>query len=287
MPSHASLVGEYLRARRDLTQPEDVGLPREPNRRVRGLRREEVAALAGISAEYYLRLEQGRDHQPSDQVVLCLGRALALDEIAVAYLRRLARPPFGPRRRGRSAADEPAIQRLLARRSDIPAFVVDDRLDVVASNALAAALSPSMRVGANRLLRMFTEVDRDTYPDWQHRVQEMVAVLRMRADPADPRIQDLVGRLSIGDGTFADMWARHDVHVYTSGTCIEQVEPFGSMEFEWEDLLIPGHDGLTVNLLYAPPGSPGAAVLAYLTEVIALGAGPLGAGPLGAGPLEG
>ena len=264
--SGASHVGEYLRARRDVTQPEDVGLPREANRRVSGLRREEVAALAGISAEYYLRLEQGRDHQPSEQVIVCLGRALGLDEHALAHLRRLARPAVRAPRPTRPPADDPAVQRLLTRRADVPAFVVDDRMEVVAGTAIAAALSPSMRSGANRLLRMFTVVDRATYPEWHRRAAEMVAVFRMRADLEDPRTQEIVGRLSIRDPEFAAMWARHDVHVYTSGTCFEHVEPFGVLEFEWEGLVIPGREGLTLNTLYAPAGSRGAAVLAYMVE---------------------
>jgi transcriptional regulator with XRE-family HTH domain len=264
--SRASLVGDYLRARRDITQPEAVGIARERNRRVTGLRREEVASLAGISAEYYLRLEQGRDHRPSDQVLTALGRALALDDHALDHLRRLARPA-PPRPDGRRVSGtDPALRRVLERRADLPAFIVDSTLDVVASNPLAAALGASMRAGANRVERMFTEVDRSTYPDWQARATEMVAVLRMRADPDDPRLQEIVGRLSISDPEFAASWARHDVHVYTSGNCFEAVEPFGTVEFEWEDLVMPGHDGLTLTTLFAPVGSRAAAVLAYLAE---------------------
>ena len=268
MTSRASLVGDYLRARRAITQPEDVGLVRESNRRVSGLRREEVAALAGISAEYYLRLEQGRDHQPSDQVLTCLARALALDEHALEYLRKLARHSAQrngtPRRSGRGA--EQVLHRILARRSDLPAYVVDDTLDVVASTPLAAALAPSMRQGANRIVSMFTDTDRQTYPDWHTRAADMVAVLRMRADPDDPRLQALVGQMSIRDPGFAALWSRHDVHVYTSGNCFEEIAPFGTLEFEWEALVIPGYDGLTLNTLFAPEGSREAAVIAYLRE---------------------
>lgn len=266
MTSHASRVGAYLRARRDTTQPEEVGLVREQNRRVSGLRREEVAALAGISAEYYLRLEQGRDHQPSDQVLSALGRALALDEVATDYLRKLARPRVAHPGSTRRSSTGPALRRLLERRPDVPTFIVDNTLDVVGSNALAAALSASMQPGANRVVRMFTAVDRSSYPNWEARAAELVAVLRMRADPDDPRLQSLVGRLSIRDAAFASMWARHDVHVYTTGTCLEQVAPFGALEFEWEDLVIPGDAGLTVTTLFAPSGSRAAAVLAYLAE---------------------
>lgn len=265
MQSHSSLVGDYLRARRDRTRPEDVGLPREPGRRVAGLRREEVALLAGISAEYYLRLEQGRDHQPSEQVIAALARALLLDEDAQAHLRRLARPVPRRRRGPRAAlATDPALIGLLDRRSGVPAFVVDDCLDVVASNALASMLGTGMRPGANRVTRMFTDVDREQYPGWHDRAREIVGVLRMRADPADPRLLDIVGHLQIQDADFAALWARHDVHVDTSGTCREMVDPFGAVEFEWENLVVPGHEGLTLTTLFAPPGSHAAAVTAYL-----------------------
>jgi transcriptional regulator with XRE-family HTH domain len=266
MTSQASLVGTYLRARRDITRPEDVGLVRGQNRRVSGLRREEVAALAGISAEYYLRLEQGRDHRPSDQVLSALGRALALDEHARHYLHTLARPKVARPRSLPPASTDPALRRLLERHAGMPSFIMNSTLHVVASNPLAAALGASMRPGANRLLRMFTDVDRNAYPDWPTRAADMVAVLRMRADPNDPSLQALVGQLSIQDAEFAAIWARHDVQVSTFGTCFEVVPPFGTMQFEWQDLVIPGHDGLTMTTLFAPAGSRGAAVLAYLAE---------------------
>ena len=100
----------------------------------------------------------------------------------------------------------------------------------------------------------------DQTSDLRDRVQDLLPGLR--ADLEDPRTQEIVGRLSIRDPEFAAMWARHDVHVYTSGTCFEPVEPFGVLEFEWEGLVIPGREGLTLNTLYAPAGSRGAAVLA-------------------------
>jgi transcriptional regulator with XRE-family HTH domain len=273
MNHRSSLVGDYLRARRDITQPEDVGLIRESNRRVTGLRREEVASLAGISSEYYLRLEQGRDHQPSEQVLNALARALQLDADAIEYLHRLARPrPRRPRPAQQPRLPDAALQRLLDRWSTVPAFIADDNLDVVAGNAAADALGGgSMSRGANRMLHTFTRTARAAYPDWLTRARELVAVFRMRADPDDPRMQDLVGTLSIRDAEFAALWARHDVHVFTSGTTIETVEPFGAVEFEWDEFVIPGYHGLTMTTVFAASGSQAASVLAYVNERVRQG----------------
>ncbi|MBF4613439.1 helix-turn-helix transcriptional regulator [Curtobacterium sp. VKM Ac-1376] len=268
MVTRSALLGDYLRARRDRTRPEDIGLHPEPNRRVPGLRREEVAAAAGISAEYYLRLERGRDHQPSEQVVVALARALALDRSGLEYLRRLARPaPPAPDPRTRTP-DDHELQRLLARH-DGPAFVADEVIGVVASNPLAAALSESMRPGANRLVQMFTTMDRSIYPEWHRRAREMVAVFRMRSDLSDPRVHAIVGQLSVRDPDFAAFWASHDTRVFTTGPAYEVIPPFGLLEFECEDLGIPGRDGLTLTTLYAAPASRAAPVIAFVRERLA------------------
>src|SRR6476659_10603776 len=134
-------LAAFLRARRELLKPADVGLPYSERRRVEGLRREEVAMLAGISTECYLRLEQGRDHQPSDQVLDGIARALQLDEDAGNYLRALARP--APRRRGRSVPErfDPAVQTLIDSWPLTPTFVVNRNMGILASNRMARALS--------------------------------------------------------------------------------------------------------------------------------------------------
>ncbi|RKR76358.1 helix-turn-helix domain-containing protein [Frondihabitans australicus] len=264
MNSRSTLLGDYLRTRRDLVQPEDIGLLREPNRRVKGLRREEVAALAGISPEYYLRLEQGHAHQPSEQVLNSLGRALDLDPAAIDYLHRLARPSNRTESNPRSRATKDELQRLLRRTADRPAFVIDDNMDVVAANPLAEVLGPgAMSTGSNRLVRMFSDECRGMYDDWAERAAEMVAVLRMRADPESLRLQQIVGELSMHSVDFRLLWARHDVHVFTSGTCLEMIQPFGAVEFEYDDLRIMSHPDLTLTTLYAAPGSIGAGVIAY------------------------
>src|SRR6202042_1843883 len=127
-------LAAFLRARRELLKPADVGLPDSERRRVEGLRREEVAMLAGISTEYYLRLEQGRDHQPSDQVLDGLARALQLDEDAAGYLRELARPPPRPPRRSVPERVDPVVQTLIDSWSLTPAFVVNRNMTILASN---------------------------------------------------------------------------------------------------------------------------------------------------------
>src|ERR1700758_548831 len=150
MEASRGLAG-FLRARRELLKPDDVGLQGGERRRVEGLRREEVAMLAGISAEYYLRLEQGRDHQPSDQVLDGLARALQLDEDATTYLRELARPT--PRRRRDSVSErfDPAMQTLIDSWPLTPTFVVNRNMTILASNRVARALSHFFTPGENLL----------------------------------------------------------------------------------------------------------------------------------------
>lgn len=267
-----SLVGEYLRARRNGTQPEDVGLPREAHRRVSGLRREEVAALAGISPEYYVRLEQGRDHQPSAQVLDALARALGLDSSARAYLDRLAHPPrHTPTRESRRASTVSIsdLAHLLAQWTRTPAYILDGNLDVVLANSLAEELGQgSMSPGANRLLTIFEASSRRLLPDWDQRAAELVASLRMRGDPRDPRLHEIVGSLSIRDQDFRRMWARQDVHILTSGACLAEVVPFGTISLKWQNLDIAGCDNHTLTTLYGEPGSPAVAALAYVAAKV-------------------
>jgi transcriptional regulator with XRE-family HTH domain len=187
-------LGEFLRARRELIGPEDVGLPRAGLRRVPGLRREEVAMLAGISAEYYLRLEQGRDRHPSAQVLEALARVLQLDAEATSYLIQLAQPK--PRRRPRRRERVPVGVELLLQTINVPAFVVNRYRDVLAANRLAQALSPLMAPGVNRLIALFTDpAARDYHPDWEQGTAAIVAQLRAEAGPDidDPRLSALVG----------------------------------------------------------------------------------------------
>ena len=181
-------LAAFLRARRELLKPADVGLPDSERRRVEGLRREEVAMLAGISTEYYLRLEQGRDHQPSDQVLDGLARALQLDEDSASYLRELARP--APRRRRRSVPErfDPAMKTLIESWPLTAAFVVNRNMTILASNRIARALSRCFAPGENILRAAFLEPEmRMVYRDWDKFTTRIVPFLRavLGAEPPD------------------------------------------------------------------------------------------------------
>jgi len=161
-------LGEYLRARRGLVHPADTGIPTDGHRRrVEGLRREEVAMRAGISTEYYLRLEQGREAHPSGQVLDALARALLLDRVAAAYLHELARTPPSGGREPQDAVEE-SVQWLIDSWPMTAAVVHNRYIDVLATNALARALSPNYRVGVNNLFSLLMDpADREFHDDWR------------------------------------------------------------------------------------------------------------------------
>ena len=270
MPQGPSMLGHYLRARRGLVQPEDVGLVREPNRRVAGLRREEVATLAGISPDYYLRLEQGHDHQPSDQVLRSLGRALSLDAPAVDYLNRLARPDA--RRTQRRASDistDPSIVTLLAQWSHTPAHIIDRNQDIVLTNPMAIALSGGhLDAGGNVILTVFEPHLRHLSPEWETLAADCVAALRFHGDPADPRLQEIVGSLSLRFAEFRELWARHDARPFTSGRSRNQIDGIGLVDLCFQNLTVPGNSGHSLTTFYAEPGTPGVAAIAHLAATV-------------------
>jgi transcriptional regulator with XRE-family HTH domain len=259
-------LGAFLRARRELVRPEDVGLRSTGQRRVKGLRREEVALLAGISAEYYLRLEQGRDRNPSAQVLDAVARVLRLDAEATAYLGELARPK--PRRRAPRSEDQvPVGLRMLLDTINVPAFVVNRYRDVLAANVLAVALSPLMAPGTNRLRVLFTDpAAREYHPDWAENTAGVVAQLRAETgtDTGDPRLAELIDELSRASARFRDLWARHDVHRGGSATSIIHHPRVGELSLRREKLAVLGADGLQLVMYHAEPGSPSAEALARL-----------------------
>ncbi len=214
MTGEPNLLGEYLRARRELVTPEQAGLPAIGVRRVPGLRREEVAMLAGISADYYLRLEQGRDRNPSAQVLESIARVLHLDDSTTAYLLGLATDrPRRARRRPRKETVPPGVAKLVAALT-LPAFVEGRYLDVLAANPLAAALSPRLVAGANRLRDVFLDpAEQALFTDWDMAVAALVAGFResVGTDTDNPRFIELVGELSLASTRFRQLWARHDV----------------------------------------------------------------------------
>jgi len=266
----ANTLGEYLRARRELVDPRDVGLRVAGVRRTPGLRREEVATLAGISGDYYLRLEQGRDRNPSRQVLESLARVFGLDATATEYLLGLAaaRPARPRRSRPRQQPVPRGICQLLAA-LNMPAFVESRVFDVLAVNALATALSPTIRPGENRLRSMFLDpAERDMFPDWDRAIAGMVASFRasIGTDNDDPRAAQLVGELSLASESFRKLWARHDVKPLAGGAARMRHPEVGLLELGREKLPIGNSGGQLLVIYHAEPGSESARALARLAE---------------------
>lgn len=265
-------LGEYLRARRAQVDPTSVGIVVTGVRRTPGLRREEVATLAGISADYYLRLEQGRDRNPSAQVLAALARVLGLDETATRYLLGLP-SATGVRRARRSRPQErvPVGVRQLLGSLTLPAFVESRRFDVLAANPLATALYPSIVPGSNRLRSTFLDPDdRERNPHWERDVVGMVASFRasLGGDVDDPAIAALVGELSLASEEFARLWARHEVRPLAGGAVELDHPDVGRLELRREKLGI-GDSGQLLVVYHAEPGSATARSLALLGSLAA------------------
>ncbi|HEY0935295.1 MAG TPA: helix-turn-helix transcriptional regulator [Trebonia sp.] len=235
-------------------------------RRTPGLRREEVATLAGISADYYLRLEQGRDRHPSPPVLGALARVLALDATAAEYLLSLAAPRPAKTRRPRQETVPAGIRQLLAA-VNLPAFVESRIFDVPAANRLATALSPSIRPGENRLRSLFLDpAERDLHPDWAKAAADLVASFRasVGTDTEDPRVAQLVGELSLNSEQFGQVWARHDVRAL-AGAAVRLRHPgLGELALRREKLPVGNSGGQLLVIYHAEPGSRSAAALASL-----------------------
>jgi transcriptional regulator with XRE-family HTH domain len=252
-----SLLGAYLKARRQLITPEDVGIPRGPRRRVPGLRREELALLAGISPEYYLRLEQGRDHHPSPQVLDAIASVLHLDADGVTYLHQLAQQdPKPPPRDGAEQAPAGVVQ--LIDQFPVPAFVQGRYMDVLAANPSARALSPQYQPGINLLRAVFLDPrDRELHLDWGRATEESVSGLRAIIGPEldDPRLNDLVGELSGRSERFRQLWAKQDVRGKMSGTSRMQHPVAGLLELRSEKFVVTGADRQLMVVYHADPGT--------------------------------
>jgi transcriptional regulator with XRE-family HTH domain len=271
---HENPIGDYLRARRELVRPGDIGIRGlTGRRRVRGLRREEVALLAGVSTDYYVRLEQGRDQHPSPQVLNALAQALHLDEDATTHLHRLATPPSARRRKTPRPEKVPTgILQLIESWNHTPAFVHGRYLDVLAVNSLAAALIPYYVRGENLVRAAFLDPRvRDMYGNWEHVTQSTVAGLRALVGPEDddPRLNELVGELSLRSERFRQLWARHDVRPKRSGTVHIDHPLVGPLELNYERLPIPDTDRQTLGIYHAVPASASAQALALLATTTA------------------
>jgi transcriptional regulator with XRE-family HTH domain len=247
-------LGSYLRARRALVTPEQAGVSAGGNRRVPGLRREEVALLAGISADYYLRLERGRDRSPSPQVLESLARVLRLDELEQEYLLGLAAPRPRTQRRRKPERVPARLHQLLAS-VQVPAFVEGRAFDVLASNRLAVALSPRLQPGYNRLRSLVLDPEEQAFQqDWMRSIEGFIAAFRRSAgDGTDnPRFVELVGELALSSERFRTLWARHDVRGLEGGTTTVNHPVVGELRLHRDKL--PADDLLLV-LYYADQGS--------------------------------
>lgn len=263
-----NVIGEYLRARRELVRPEDVGLRDNGHRRVPGLRRDELAMLAGISTEYYTRLEQGRDRRPSAQVLDAIARALGLDEAATAHLHALGSPAASPVPKRKPEVVRPGVQLLLDAWQTTPAYVQGPFQDVLAANSLARALSPIFAPGANILRCVLLDPAVQAFvPGWEERVDGLVAALRAMAGPGvgDPRLAELVGELSAKSVLFRRLWSRHDARPHPGGGMHHMRHPVvGELELHYEKFAVSGADGQLLVVYHATPDSPSAEALAKL-----------------------
>jgi transcriptional regulator with XRE-family HTH domain len=262
--SRPNEVGAFLKACRAQLTPHEVGLPGPGRyRKVAGLRREEVAQLAAISADYYTRLEQGRVHA-SASVLATLARALRLDEDQQAYLYELAgKTDARPRRRRAPQRLRPAMRRLLDQLTETPAIVLGKRMDILAWNRSAAALYtdfgqlPPGRRNYVRLLFTHPAV-RDLYTEWEHDARVAVAALRMEAahDPDDPELARLVGDLSVQDADFRTWWAEHFVDSSSYGTKHYRHAVVGDLTLDCDTWDSPDGSGQRLMVLTAEPGTP-------------------------------
>ncbi|MBE8523685.1 helix-turn-helix domain-containing protein [Amycolatopsis sp. H6(2020)] len=266
-------LGAYLKARRAQLSPQDCGLPEpESARRVAGLRREEVAGLASISVDYYIRLEQGRV-RASAPVLITLARALRLDEDQQRYLYELAgRADALPRRRRPVQRVRPAMSRLLTQLTGTPALVLGKRLDILAWNPAATALftdfeaiPPNRR---NYLRMLFTNpAIRELHENWHHDAREAVAALRMEAatEADDPNLAHLVGDLSLQDEDFRKWWAEHHVNNASYGTKNYNHPSVGRLTLDCDTWTCPDGSGQRLMVLTAEPNTPNHDALTILT----------------------
>jgi transcriptional regulator with XRE-family HTH domain len=260
-----SEIREFLTTRRARITPDHVGLPvYGDNRRVPGLRREEVALLAGVSVDYYTKLERGNLSGASDDVLEALARALRLDEAERTHLFDLARAsqPATATRRRRTKKQQvrPGVQRILDSMTAAPAFVRNGRLDLLAANQLGYALYAHVAPGQPANTARFVFLDprsEDFYSDWDHVANEVVAILRSEAgrDPYDRGLTDLVGELSTQSETFRSKWAAHNVRFHDTGVKRLHHPVVGDLELTYESMELSADSGLAMFAYTAEPGS--------------------------------
>jgi transcriptional regulator with XRE-family HTH domain len=268
-------LSEFLRTRRARLKPEDVGLPDfGRHRRVPGLRREELAQLAGVSVAYYTRLEQGNGRNVSAEVLDAIARALRLNHAEHAHLTHLAKPKQNKKKPvARSQPVRVALRQLLDTMDGIPAYVVGRRSDVLAWNRMAAALFgdwgelPERERNWARMVFLKPEY-RELFPQWEQKASDVVSFLRMDAGchPDDPRLSALVGELSVKSEDFRRLWARHDVKEKTYGVKRLRHPLVGELTLSFESFRLVDDAEQSLITYHAEPGSPSADALRLLAS---------------------
>ncbi|MEU7460802.1 MULTISPECIES: helix-turn-helix domain-containing protein [Streptomyces] len=261
-------LGEYLRARRAMVTPRDVGLLDGGDRRVPGLRRDEVALLAGVSTDYYIRLEQGRERNPSEQVLRAIAAALWLDGAATGHLFRLGLPVFAAASAAPTVA--PELVRLMDGMRDVPAFVVGAAQDVLAANAMASELYCGFARYDNLLRMIFLDpFAREFYVDWDKAARTAVGNLRASSSqfPEDERIERIVGELSVRSPAFTGLWARYEVRPRTQEDKRFRHSRVGEVRLHFEALAVTSAPGQHLSVYSAEPGSASADALFLLRRL--------------------
>jgi len=265
--SNGTPLGEFLRARREALKPQDVGLPEYGRRRVPGLRREEVALLAGVSSDYYIRLEQGRENSPSPQVLEAVAQALKLDAESADHLNRLCLAP-SQRPHGRSEAEVSAqLLQLMDGWEHTPAFVLGPALDILAGNSLATALHSGFDAFDNLARNVFVDpAGREFYPEWERAAHSCVAELRAAYghDPESARIAEVVAELSDASEEFTALWQLHDVKSKSQEGKHLKHPDVGDLHIAFAAFTVNGAPHQQLVVYQAEPASPTAAAFETL-----------------------
>jgi transcriptional regulator with XRE-family HTH domain len=274
-------IREFLRSRRARITPEQAGLPAYGgNRRVTGLRREEVAMLAGVSVDYYVRLERGSLAGASESVLDALAGALHLEDAERDHLYSLARESGVSRSRRRKAPAptvRPAIRQVLDAITDAPAWVRNGRHDVLAMNQLARALyapvlaDPRRPANTTRFVYLHPDEARELFVDYDQVARDAAAMLRLEAGrhPHDQALIELVGELSTQSELFRQRWASQDVRYHRSGRKRLRHPVVGQLDLDFEAMELPSEPGLQLNIYTAPDGSPTSDALKLLASWVA------------------
>ncbi len=271
-------VREFLISRRERIRPAQAGLPAYggANRRVKGLRREEVALLAGVSIDYYVRMERGNLAGASEAVLDGIAAALQLDEAERAHLFDLARAaqPAPPRhRRAKTSGVTDVIQQILDAITEAPAWMRNARHDMLAANRLARALyapvlADPRRPANNARFVYLDPAAREFFADWERAADDIAAMLRSEAgsNPHDKQLVELIGELSTRSEEFRTRWAAHNVRFHRTGHKRLHHPVVGTLDLDFEAMEFPAHPGLTLLTYTAAAGTPTADSLKMLAS---------------------